>query len=218
MKKLPIDDSLPELLRPRPARRPEPVSRPTRAQAEAAVRTLLAWAGDDPDREGLRLTPQRVADAYREYFSGYGEDAIALLADPVVDDVSDYDDIILLRDIPVLSHCEHHIAPFIGRAWVAYLPGGRVTGLSRLARVVDIYARRLQTQEALTAEIADALDKGLEPRGVAGLIEAEHQCIAARGIRQRGMTAVTMRFTGAFETDQALQARFLRVAGRTAAA
>jgi GTP cyclohydrolase I len=189
---------------------------PKREEAEAAVRTLLAWAGDDPSREGLRQTPQRVVEAYGEYFAGYGEDAVALLADPVVDDVSDYNDIVMLKDIPVLSHCEHHIAPFMGRAWVAYLPGRRVTGLSRLARVVDIFARRLQTQEALTAEIADALVEGLEPRGVAVLIEAEHQCIAARGIRQRGMTAVTTRFAGAFETDAALQARFLRLAGKGA--
>lgn len=195
------------MVRPRPAR-------PTRAEAEAAVRTLLAWAGDDPAREGLRQTPQRVVEAYGEYFAGYAEDAVALLADPVVDDVSDYNDIVMLKDIPVLSHCEHHIAPFMGRAWVAYLPGRRVTGLSRLARVVDIFARRLQTQEALTAEIAAALVEGLEPRGVAVLIEAEHQCIAARGIRQRGMTAVTTRFSGAFETDASLQARFLRLAGK----
>lgn len=188
--------------------------RPTRAEAEAAVRTLLAWAGDDPDREGLRQTPQRVADAYLEYFGGYGQDAAALLVDPVVDDVSGYDDIVLLRDIPVLSHCEHHIAPFQGRAWVAYLPGRRVTGLSRLARVVDVLARRLQTQEALTAEIVDALEKGLEPRGVAVLMEAEHQCIAARGIRQAGLRAVTSRFTGAFERDHTLQERFLRLADR----
>lgn len=209
MKKLPAENVVPNVVRRRPVR-------PSRADAEAAVRTLLAWAGDDPDREGLRRTPQRVVEAYREYFSGYGEDAVALLADPVVDDVSDYNDIVMLTDIPVLSHCEHHIAPFMGRAWVAYLPGRRVTGLSRLARVVDIFARRLQTQEALTAEIAAALTEGLEPRGVAVLIEAEHQCIAARGIRQRGMKAVTMRLTGAFETDAALQARFLRLAGQGA--
>ncbi len=207
MKKLPVEKAGPNVVRPRPAR-------PTRAEAEAAVRTLLAWAGDDPAREGLRQTPQRVVEAYGEYFAGYAEDAVALLADPVVDDVSDYNDIVMLKDIPVLSHCEHHIAPFMGRAWVAYLPGRRVTGLSRLARVVDIFARRLQTQEALTAEIAAALVEGLEPRGVAVLIEAEHQCIAARGIRQRGMTAVTTRFSGAFETDASLQARFLRLAGK----
>ena len=173
------------------------------------MRTLLAWAGDDPDREGLRLTPQRVVEAYTEYFSGYREDALALLDEPVVDDVSGYDDIVLLRDIPVLSHCEHHISPFAGRASVAYLPGRRVTGLSRLARVVEVYARRLQTQEALIAQIAGAVEKALAARGVAVIIEAEHQCIAARGLRQPGMSAVTTRFLGAFASDAGLRDRFM---------
>ena len=186
--------------------------RPSRADAEAAVRTLLAWAGDDPEREGLRETPKRVAEAYLEYFAGYAQDPVALLTDSDVDDTSGYDDIVMLKAIPVLSHCEHHIAAFMGKAWVAYLPGGRVTGLSRLARVVDALARRLQTQEALTSEIATAIDTGLAPRGVAVLIEAEHQCIAARGVRQQGMPAVTTRFTGAFASDPALQDRFLRLA------
>jgi GTP cyclohydrolase I len=189
--------------------------RPTRAEAEAAVRTLLAWAGDDPDRDGLRQTPQRVVEAYGEYFGGYAQDPLALLTEPSVDDVCGYDDIVLLRNIEVLSHCEHHIAPFAGRATVAYLPGARVTGLSRLARVVDVLARRLQTQEALTAQIAETLELGLEPRGVAVLIEAEHQCIAARGIRQQGLKACTTRFLGAFADDAALQARFFRLAGRS---
>lgn len=175
------------------------------------MRILLAWAGDDPDREGLRQTPQRVTEAFEEYFAGYGQDPVALLTDPVVDDVSGYDDIVMLKDIAVTSHCEHHIAPFVGRAFVAYLPGRHVTGLSRLARVVDALARRLQTQEALTAEIAEALERGLEPRGVAVYIEAEHQCIAARGMRQRGLKAVTTRFTGAFEASPALQDRFMRM-------
>jgi GTP cyclohydrolase I len=188
--------------------------RPTRAEAEEAVRTLLAWAGDDPDREGLRATPQRVAEAYLEYFSGYGQDPVALIAESVIEDATGYDDIVMLKDIPVLSHCEHHVAPFMGRAFVAYLPGQRLTGLSRLARVVDALARRLQTQEALTAQIATALERGLEPRGVAVLIEAEHQCIAARGIRQAGLGAITTRFTGAFDDKPALQARFLALAGR----
>ncbi len=208
MKKLPIAET-PGVL-PTGMRR----ARPTRNEAEAAVRTLLAWAGDDPDREGLRQTPQRVAEAFREYFAGYDQDALALLDDPVVDDASGYDDIVLLKDIPFISHCEHHIAPFTGRAFVAYLPGRRITGLSRLAKVVDIFARRLQTQEALTAEVVAALEKGLEPRGVAVLVEAEHQCIAARGLKQQGMKALTMRVTGAFETDAVLQSRFLRLCGR----
>lgn len=211
MKKLPFEiAAASDPLRPPLGKRP----RPTREQAEAAVRTLLAWAGDDPDREGLRLTPQRVVEAYGEYFSGYEQDALKLLDDPIVDDVSGYDDMVLLKDIPVLSHCEHHIAPFMGRACVAYLPGRRVTGLSRLSRVVDVFARRLQTQEALTAEIVAALEQGLEPRGVAVLIEAEHQCVAARGIRQPGLKAVTMKLTGVFETDKAMQGRLLRLCGR----
>ena len=186
--------------------------RPTRAEAEAAVRTLLAWSGDDPDRDGLRETPQRVVDAYRDYFSGYGQDAVAILQDATMEDVSGYDDIVLLRNIEVQSHCEHHISPFKGRAAVAYLPDERVVGLSRLARVVDIFARRLQTQEALTAEIANALEAALAPRGVAVVIEAEHHCIAGRGIRQAGLAAVTTRFLGAFAADAALRDRFLALA------
>ena len=192
---------------------PRRIAKPTRAEAEAAVRTLLAWSGDDPDRDGLQLTPQRVVDAYRDYFSGYDQDPVALLLDPAVDDAAGYDDIVLLRNIEVVSHCEHHISPFMGRATLAYMPGDRLVGLSRLARVVDVLARRLQTQEALTAQIASSLDEGLDPRGVAVLIEAEHQCIAARGIRQRGLSAATTRFLGVFATDQALQDRFLRLAG-----
>ena len=212
MKKLSLTDNAPaprEIPRAAANRR---VVKPTRAEAEAAVRTLLAWSGDDPDRDGLRLTPQRVVDAYRDYFSGYEKDAVALLIDPAVDDVAGYDDIVLLRNIEVLSHCEHHISPFMGRATDAYMPGERLAGLSRLARVVDILARRLQTQEALTAQIASTLDKGLAPRGVAVLIEAEHQCIAARGIRQRGLSAATTRFLGSFASDPGLQDRFLRLA------
>ena len=193
--------------RPRAAR-----VRPTRAEAEAAVRTLLAWSGDDPDREGLAETPGRVVDAYGEYFSGYGQDAVGLLREATVDDVRGYDDIVLLRDIEVLSHCEHHITPFSGRACVAYLPQDKVAGLSRFIRVVDAFARRLQTQEALTAQIAAAIETGLEPRGVAVLIEAEHQCIAARGVRQSGVAAVTTRFLGAFATDANLRDRFLALA------
>lgn len=211
MKKLPIDDEAGTVVTPR--RKPAKGARvrPTQAEAEAAVRTLLAWAGDDPDRESLRQTPKRVAEAYLEYFSGYGQDPVALLIEPMVEEASGYDDIVMLKNIPVISHCEHHIAPFMGRAFVAYLPGQRITGLSRLARVVDALARRLQTQEALTAEIANAMEQGLEPRGVAVYIEAEHQCIAARGVRQRGMPAITTRFTGDFETSPSMQDRFMRL-------
>lgn len=210
MSKLPLTEAARGLPAARDTTR-KAVVRPTRAQAEAAVRTLLAWAGDDPDRTELRLTPGRVAEAYLDYFSGYGQDPLALLREPVLDDAAGYDDMVLLTAIPVLSHCEHHISPFMGRASVAYLPGARLTGLSRLSRVVDVLARRLQTQEALTQQIADTLEEGLTPKGVAVLIEAEHQCIAARGIRQAGLRAVTTRFTGLFDSDPALQDRFLRL-------
>lgn len=216
LKKLPLTDIAPAAGDHQHAAGRRKRIRPTRAEAEAAVRTLLAWAGDDPDRAGLRQTPQRVVEAYSEYFGGYAQDPIALLTEPSVDDVCGYDDIVMLANIEVVSHCEHHIAPFTGRATVAYLPGARVTGLSRLARVVGVLSRRLQTQEALTAQIAETLDMGLEPRGVAVLIEAEHQCIAARGIRQQGLKASTTRFLGSFADDAALQTRFLRLAGRSA--
>ncbi len=204
MKNLPISDLAPPAGRFR--------QRPTRGEAEAAVRTLLAWAGDNPDRDGLQATPGRVVDAYKELFGGYAQDPVALLQDQTMSDISGYDDIVLLKNIEVLSHCEHHISPFIGRASIAYLPDGRVAGLSRLARVVDVLARRLQTQEALTAQIADALDAGLAPRGVAVLITAEHQCIAARGIRQPGLSAATTRFLGEFASNDALRDRFMRLA------
>ncbi len=186
--------------------------RPTQQEAEEAVRTLIAWAGDDPDREGLKETPRRVAEAYLEYFAGYDQDAVALLQEPTFEDVGGYDDLVMLRDIRVESHCEHHIAPFIGVAHVAYLPNGRVAGLSKLARVVEVYARRLQTQENLSAEIADAIDKALSPHGVAVMIEAEHQCITMRGVHQPGVGAVTTRFLGEFMTDASLRDRFLNLA------
>jgi GTP cyclohydrolase IA len=186
--------------------------RPTRQEAEAAVRTLLAWAGDDPEREGLKETPRRVAEAYEEYFSGYGQDAVALLQEPTFREVGGYDDVIVLRGVRVESHCEHHIAPFVGVAHVAYLPSRTVAGLSKLARVVEVFAKRLQTQEALTAQIADAIDRALTPRGVAVMVEAEHHCIATRGVQQAGVAAITTRFLGAFETDSQMRDRFLAIA------
>ena len=184
--------------------------RPTRAEAEAAVRTLIAWAGDDPEREGLRDTPRRVAGAYEEFFRGYGDDPAEAL-ERTFDEIGGYDEPVLLRDISFHSHCEHHMVPFVGRAHIAYMPRERVVGLSKLARVVDIYARRLQTQERLTAEVAAAIDDVLQPRGVAVMIEAEHQCMSLRGVRKPGVSTVTMKFTGAFE-DPAAQARFLMLA------
>jgi GTP cyclohydrolase I len=187
-----------------------PVRRPSRVEAEEAVRTLLAWAGDDPEREGLRDTPRRVAAAYEEYFSGYGTDAVDVLS-RTFEDVAGYDDMVMLRDIRVESHCEHHIAPFIGVAHIAYLPANRVVGLSKLARAVDIFAKRLQTQESLTAQVADAIEQALAPRGVAVLIEAEHQCMSTRGIHKPGVSTITTRFSGVFEQDASYRDRFLQM-------
>jgi GTP cyclohydrolase I len=184
--------------------------RPSRAEAEDAVRCLLAWTGDDPDREGLRDTPRRVAEAFEEYFAGYRMDAAEVLS-KTFGEAGGYDDLVTLRDIRVFSHCEHHLAPFIGVAHVAYLPSGRILGLSKIARVVEIFAKRLQTQEALTAQIADAIESALKPRGVAVLIEAEHQCMSMRGVRQPGVKTITTRFTGALETDASYRDRFLQM-------
>ncbi|RVQ00090.1 GTP cyclohydrolase I FolE [Sinorhizobium meliloti] len=182
--------------------------RPTQKEAEEAVRVLLRWAGEDPAREGLKDTPSRVAKAYREIFGGYD-----LVAEDVLgrtfEEVSGYDDIVLEKDIPFYSHCEHHMVPIIGKAHIAYLPNGRVLGLSKIARVVDIYARRLQTQEAMTAQIAKAIDETLMPRGVAVMIEAEHLCMAMRGIKKQGATTLTTTFTGAFKSEPAEQVRFM---------
>jgi GTP cyclohydrolase IA len=211
-----IEDQLTKVsatARPKPATQ----ARPTREAAEAAVRTLLAWAGDDPQREGLRETPRRVVEAYEEYFSGYRADAGGVLAS-TFEETAGYRDMVLLRDIPVASHCEHHIAPFIGVAHVAYIPTGRIVGLSKIARVVDIFCRRLQTQENLTAVIAGTLDAELQTGGVAVLIAAEHQCMSMRGLRQPGVTTITSRFTGTFETNGAVRDRFLMLSqtGRAA--
>lgn len=173
--------------------------RPSRAQAEDAVRTLLRWAGDDPSREGLLDTPARVARAFGEWFSGYRRDPAALL--DCTFDNNGYDDVVLLRDIPLQSVCEHHMAPIHGVAHVAYLPAGRVVGISKLARLVDAYARRLQIQERLTVEIADTLEKVLHPRGVAVVIEARHACISSRGIAMHGASLVTRRLRGVFAHD-----------------
>lgn len=189
------------------------VRRPSREEAMAAVRTLLAWAGDDPAREGLIDTPKRVVDAYEDWFGGYAADAAEELG-RTFENRQGYDDIVMLRDIEVESHCEHHMAAFLGRAWVAYKPADRVVGLSKLARVVEIFARRLQNQEALTAQITQAIEDALAPEGVAVLIDAAHQCMTTRGLRHRDVSTITSRFTGVFKTDPALQERFLRLAGR----
>jgi GTP cyclohydrolase I len=199
------------------AAKPRPVviaapKRPTRDQAMEAVRTLLAWTGDNPNREGLLDTPGRVVDAFEEWFAGYGKDPAADLA-RTFDEVHGYDDIVMLKNIDVSSHCEHHMAPFLGKAFVAYMPTQRVVGISKIARVVDIFARRLQTQETLTAQIADAINDALRPAGVAVLIDAEHQCMTTRGVHHHDVTTLTTQFTGVFKTDLNLQNRFLRLAG-----
>ncbi|MBA2124795.1 GTP cyclohydrolase I FolE [Hyphomicrobium methylovorum] len=182
--------------------------RPSRSEAEDAVRTLIAWSGDNPARPGLEKTPARVSDAFGEYFSGYGADPIAELEAGTFDDPSAYDDMVLLKGINFESHCEHHIAPFFGVAHVAYRPKDRVVGLSKIARVVDIFARRLQTQERLSGEIAAALMEGLDAKGVAIMMTARHHCMAARGAQQPHVETVTFRFLGDFEHDSELRARF----------
>ncbi len=184
--------------------------RPNLEEVHAAVRTLLAWAGDNPDREGLLDTPGRVAKAFREYFSGYAEDPVAVLS-RTFEDVGGYDDIVMLRDIEFNSHCEHHIAPFIGRAHVAYLPTKAVVGISKLARVVDIFARRLQTQETMTAQIANSINAALAPRGVAVMIEAVHTCMSMRGIGKRNVATITTQFVGEFKSNPVLQGRFMEL-------
>jgi GTP cyclohydrolase I len=185
-----------------------PEDRPSRAQAEEAVLTLLRWIGEDVEREGLLDTPQRVAKAYREMFSGYDEDPKEVLG-RTFEEVGGYDDMVLVKDIVFHSHCEHHMVPIIGKAHVAYLPDGRVLGLSKIARTVEIFARRLQTQENMTAQIAQAIDEVLQPRGVAVMIEAEHMCMAMRGIRKQGSTTTTTCFTGAFRNEPNEQVNFM---------
>jgi GTP cyclohydrolase I len=184
------------------------LGRPSREEAEAAVRTLLRWAGDDPNREGLLDTPARVVKAYGQLFGGYDVDAEALL-ERVFEEVEGYSDIVLVRDIPFYSHCEHHMVPFMGLAHIAYYPTRGVVGLSKLARVVDTFARRLQTQETMTAQIADVIESILKPRGVAVLVEAEHLCMAMRGVQKAGVSTITSQFRGVFKDDPSEQVRFL---------
>lgn len=188
-------------------------ARPSREVAEDAVRTLIEWAGDDPDREGLIGTPERVVRAYEEFFAGYGTDPSAFL-ETTFEETADYDEMVTLRDIRVESHCEHHIVPILGRAHIAYLPAGRVIGISKLARVVDAFAKRLQIQETLTAQIAEAIDLALSPRGVAVVIEAAHHCMTTRGVRRPGVSMVTSKMLGAFRTDQATRQEFLSLIAR----
>jgi len=185
---------------------------PSQETAEDAVRTLIRWAGDDPDREGLLGTPARVVKAYQEYYAGYHKDPMELLQ-RTFEEVEGYDEMVLLRDIPFESHCEHHLAPIIGKAHVAYMPRNRVVGISKLARIVDTYARRLQIQEKMTAQIANAISEVLEPKGVAVVVEASHQCMTTRGVHRPGVAMVTSRMLGLFRSDARTRREFLALIG-----
>ena len=186
--------------------------RPSRAEAEKAVHTLLRWTGDDPDREGLVDTPARVARAFEDWFSGYGQDPEEYLG-RTFEEIEGYDDMVILKDIRFESHCEHHLAPIIGRAHVGYLPTKRVVGISKLARVVEAYARRLQVQEKMNAQIANTIQKVLKPKGVAVVIEAAHQCMTTRGVHKTGVTMVTSTMLGAFRENDVTRREFLSVIG-----
>lgn len=195
---------------PKPNDKLSGLVRPSRAEAEAAVRTLLLWAGDDPEREGLVDTPARVARAYEEFFAGYGHDPVEMLARSF-EETDGYDEMVVLRDIRLESHCEHHMVPIIGKAHIAYLPNGRVVGISKLARVIETYAKRLQIQEKLTAQIANTIESVLQPKGVAVVIEAAHQCMTTRGIHKPGVTMVTSRMLGEFRSNDATRREFLSI-------
>jgi len=191
----------------------KPGRKPTREEAEAAVRTLIAWTGDDPTREGLLETPGRVVRAYGELFAGYGQDPAEIL-NKTFREVGGYDDIVLLKDIPFHSHCEHHMVPFFGKAHIAYLPTDGVVGLSKLARLVYVFSKRLQTQENLTQQIIDAVNENLNPRGAAVMLEAEHMCMTMRGVHSQGVTTITHRFTGVFAEEREERDRFFSFIGK----
>jgi len=193
--------------------RPENWLMPSADEVESAIRTLLRWAGDDPDRSGLRGTPARVSRAYKEWFGGYDQDPAGILR-TTFDETSGYDEIILLKDVEFVSRCEHYLVPIVGKAHVAYLPERRVVGISKLARVVDVFARRLQIQERMTAQIADTIQQVLEPRGVAIVIEAVHHCMVMRGVNKPGSTMVTSRLTGVFKDDPSVKRELLALVGR----
>jgi GTP cyclohydrolase IA len=192
----------------------EHADRPSREEAELAVRTLIRWAGDDPDREGLLDTPSRVVRAYEEFFAGYREDPAQILA-RTFSEVEGYDEMIVLTDIRFESHCEHHMVPILGKAHIAYMPNRRVVGISKLARLIEVYAKRLQIQEKLTAQIADTLNDILQPNGVAVVIEASHQCMTTRGVHKPGVGMITSRMLGAFRDNLSTRQEFLAVIGRT---
>ncbi|MEL6196111.1 MAG: GTP cyclohydrolase I FolE [Myxococcota bacterium] len=190
-----------------------PASRPSREAAEEAVRTLILWAGDDPNREGLLGTPDRVLRSYNEFFAGYNEDPVEMLS-RTFEECAEYDEVVLLKDIRLESHCEHHMVPIIGKAHIAYLPKNRVVGVSKLARVLDVYAKRLQIQEKLTAQVADTIQTVLQPHGVGVVIEAAHQCMTTRGVQKPGVTMVTSRMLGCFRNDPATRREFLSLIGQ----
>ncbi len=195
-----------------PLKRPSARVRPDRAAAEAAVRTLLEWAGENPEREGLRDTPKRVVRAYEEWFQGYGEDPVELLK-RTFEEADGYDEMVVLRDVRFESFCEHHLAAILGTVDVAYLPSSRVVGISKLARVIDVFAKRMQIQERLTAQIANSIEEVLQPRGVAVIVRAQHQCMTTRGVHKAGVTMVTSRMLGAFRDNEATRREFLSIVG-----
>tara|TARA_B100000686_G_C16781412_1_gene972161 strand:- start:1971 stop:2600 length:630 start_codon:yes stop_codon:yes gene_type:complete len=188
--------------------------RPNREEAEEAVKTLIKWAGDNPNREGLIGTPSRVVRAYEEFFAGYNEDPVTILG-ATYEDISNYNNMVILKDIRLESHCEHHIVPIIGVVHIGYLPNKRVVGISKLARLVEVFAKRMQIQEALTAQVADTINDVLKPRGVAVVIEAAHQCMTTRGIRKPGVSMVTSRMLGSFSDDQSTRQEFLNMIGKS---
>lgn len=186
--------------------------RPTREAAQAAVRTLIEWAGDDPTREGLLGTPERVVRAYEEWFAGYNEDPVEMLK-RTFEETEGYDEMVVLRDVRFESVCEHHLAPILGTVHVAYLPGKRVVGISKLARVIDVYAKRMQIQEKMTAQIANTIEEVLQPKGVAVVVQAQHQCMSTRGVHKTGVSMVTSRMLGAFRDQEATRREFLSIVG-----
>jgi len=191
---------------------PKKLEKPSRAEAQAAVRTLLRWAGDDPDREGLKATPDRVVRSYEEFFSGYDQDPEEILA-RTFEEIAGYDDMVVLRGIRFESYCEHHMVPIIGIAHIGYLPNDRVVGISKLARVLEIFSKRLQIQEKMTAEIANTIDRVLKPQGVAVVIEGEHQCMTTRGVHRPGVNMVTSQMMGVFRDNEATRKEFLSIIG-----
>jgi GTP cyclohydrolase IA len=213
----PTAATLIDVITGRPSAPPDGAAvRPTRLEAEEAVRTLMRWAGDDPSRAGLLETPDRVVRAFEEYFTGYGQDPADILR-TTFDEIDGYDEIVLLKDIEFSSHCEHHMAPIVGRAHVAYLPQHRVVGISKLARLVEAYARRLQIQERMTVQIADAIQEVLVPRGVAVVLEATHHCMTTRGIHKPGTSMLTSRLTGVFREDPSTRREFFALVGNAGA-